>query len=211
MLQEAMTRGAVSIKTNDGWQGVFNHENSQPTIMGPAVWEELQENWKCLDKWGKALLECGYWEEFLNGGLCPYCGKYAIGNPHNVRADLLLEVKHGRLAPDPDVKRHFHSSKIPSVNSKSAPVDALWIEWVYLVHPKQYALEVFRSVRDEGIFSVKKNGRSWKQPFYKYFPMGFYSLFNKEPDWQEIEQRGRNVSVYYHRKYGVQSMKIAVL
>jgi len=79
------TRGAVGIGTPKKFLSVYNHFDSYPTGLGKEVWGHLQG--KDLSEFAKELLSYGDWREYLNEGVCEYCGKKA-GQPCNISGVL---------------------------------------------------------------------------------------------------------------------------
>ena len=208
--QPVNKRGAVGIMTDndEAWLGVFIGKGSNPLAFGNQLWTMLQENWQCLDRWGKALLECGYWEEFLNDRLCPYCGHYDVGQPHNVSGRIIAKCQsYGphSIAPDPHSLHHSHLAKMPTVISTNEVRDGLWVEWAYVLDPKTHNLSIFKSVMAGGFFLAKQRGRKWKQPKFRYYQIETFMLHGGEPDWAEIERRGLSISKYYHDKCNPQN------
>lgn len=202
MIMPTRKRGAVVIRgANDRYSGVFNFDGCSPTMFGNQVWERLQDNWNCLWEWSNKLLKYGYWEEFINDGRCQYCGKIGVGQPSKVGLGLLVAVNNGNMPPDPNAAQHSHYPTMPTVISDNAKTDGLFIEWIYIVDPQTYTLEVLRSIRAEGFTPMDKGGKKWSQPNYGYFPVGLYSLHGKEPDWAYIEQRGLQISSFHWDKF----------
>lgn len=81
------TRGAVAIKNGSDitkdWIGVYNHFDSYPNGLGRDLWEHLQD--KDIKRFADELLSYGDWREYLNGGICEYCGQKK-GQPCNIGA-----------------------------------------------------------------------------------------------------------------------------
>lgn len=75
------TRGCVAWGTEDNWKGVYNHWDSYPTGLGVEVWEEIKTIGAA--KLVEGLKRCGDWREYMNGGICEYCGK-KTGQPHSI-------------------------------------------------------------------------------------------------------------------------------
>lgn len=86
------TRGCVAIKQDEGWRGVYNHWDSYPTGLGKEVWDYLHQNGVDLQQFAKELLEYGDWREYLNNGVCEYCGK-RLGQPVNISGVICLGTK----------------------------------------------------------------------------------------------------------------------
>lgn len=198
---ENRKRGAVAIRLGKGWKAAYNEYRSNPTLFGPELWEILQENWKSLSRFGVDVLKAAYWEDYLNGGLCPYCGKFDKGHPHSIQGNLIQDIQNGLLAPDPDAKYHTHGIPTACLSSSNEDIDGLWIEWVYVIDHENYMLEVLKSVRDKGTRFVIRPGQKWEQDRYRYVSVGMYSLFGDEPIWSEVEHKGLKMSAYYYDKY----------
>lgn len=195
-------RGAVAIRSSENsWTGVFKADGSQPITFGEDIWSRLQDNWKCLVHWGKDLLSYGEWEDYLRGGRCPYCGKVGLGQPFKAHLSIIKQFNEGRLAPDVKCKKHAHIPPMPCLLSENEKVDGLWIEWVYVVDPINYTLEVLKSVRDKGATPFSSEGRNWNQPNYRYLSVGLFSLFDLQPAWLAVQNKGNGMSNYYYNKY----------
>lgn len=188
-------------KEKDGWTGVFKNDSMNPILFGQELWQELQANWSNLSFWGKQLLKYNYWDDFQNNGLCPYCGKIDLGQPNNIKAHVFRQLQDGVLTPDVDRIYHRHILRDTKVKSENGYIDGLFLEWLYIVDPETYSLEVFKAVRDEGIRLVISPTKQWEQPNYQYFPIGLYSLFSEEPDWASIENKGKRLSSVYWEKH----------
>lgn len=202
-------RGSVAIRqadSNNGdknWLGVFINDKSNPIAFGSQLWEELQDHWKCLRRFADNLLNCAYWQEYKNGGLCPFCGKFGVGQPHAVSGHifkLLQDNGPKSMAPDPNSTWHTHIKPQPRIEAKNAEKDGLWIEWVYVVDPKTYSLEILKAVRAKGFHTEFKDGKRWEQENYQYVSAASVNLFCDEPNWELIEKRGLNMSEYYFDK-----------
>jgi hypothetical protein len=205
-------RGAIGIRTGRTWQATYNFADSTPLVLGPQIWKMLQENWKSLERWGNQVLKYDYWDRYINDGICPYCGKTDVGKATRINGQLALQVAQGELAPDPEAKRHVHKPHKPAMTfSENEEIEGLWVEWVYIVNPKDYMLEVLRSVREKGTFPVVQGMRSWQQPYYRYHSIGLFSLFGDEPDWERVQKSGLSASAYYYNKYNSQSSRKKVL
>lgn len=202
-------RGTVAIRREDGkdgdknWLGVFINDKSNPIQFGSQLWDELQDHWRCLGRFAMNLLNCAYWDEYKNGGLCPFCGKYGVGQPHAVSGHIFEKYQDKgpeSILVDPKAIWHTHILPKPAIESKNAIDDGLWIEWVYLVDPKTYNLEILKAVRIKGFHTVIKQKKKWEQENYQYVSAASCNLFCDEPNWDIIEQRGLNMAEYYFDK-----------
>lgn len=198
---ETTSRGIVGIATEQGWQGRSNFGENRPTFFGHDIWIILQENWNCLHRWSEELLKFGTWNEYLTGGFCEYCGKYDLGCAVDVRGNLEWEIQEGKLAPDPERKRHSHVPFKPSITDKTFKKAGIFFDWIYIIKPQDYMLYIFKSVRKEGNIVVQKGERKWNQPVYRCFPIGMFSLLGNEPDWESIENKGAHAARYYYKKH----------
>jgi len=90
------TRGCVAIKQGEGWRGVYNHWDSYPTGLGKEVWDHLHysviQGVVNLQQFAEELLEYGDWREYLNNGVCEYCGK-RLGQPVNINVRIFCVPK----------------------------------------------------------------------------------------------------------------------
>jgi hypothetical protein len=87
------TRGCVAIRKKDGgWVGVYNHSDSYPTRLGKEVWNHLQG--EDLKRFAENLLRFDTWDNYMRGGVCPYCGKRGLSSPYSIRAEIF-----GRTPP----------------------------------------------------------------------------------------------------------------
>ena len=180
-------RGSVAIRQKDSkdgemnWLGVFINDNSNPVKFGSQLWDELQDHWKCLKRFADMVLDCAYWDEYKNGGLCPFCGKIGVGQPNAVAGHIFKLVQENgeeSMAPDPASIHHTHIKPQPAIKSENFKTDGLWIEWVYVVDPKTYSLEILKAVRTEGFHTVRRGLKSFQQENYKYISVAFCTLFN---------------------------------
>lgn len=203
IMQPIRRRGAIAISTDcdTEWVGAFIANGSNPMNFGSQLWDKLQDNWKYLERWSKQLLKCGYWEEFLNDGLCPCCGKFWVGYPIEMTGKLAAACVNGKIAPDPNAKYHRHAPTMSTVSSKGEQVDGMWIEWVYILDPKTYNLTILKSIRAGGTFGITRALKQWNQPKYRYFQVGTYNLMDYEPNWEIVEKEGYKISAYYHNKF----------
>jgi hypothetical protein len=84
------TRGCIAVGTLKNWKGIYNHSDSYPTWLGPELWEHLirqQLEGKTLAEIGRNILSFDDWRNYLQAGLCEYCGKLT-GQAHSIRGDV---------------------------------------------------------------------------------------------------------------------------
>jgi len=211
------TRGCVAIGTPGSWRGVYNHWDSYPTGLGRKLWDHLHPDGKLrdLNTFAQELLQYGDWREYLNNGICPYCGKRA-GQPHSIGGQICEAYVLHNLDPDeyqryiqkygypdPDAKYHQHGNGPEDQITSDAP-DPLFIEWVYVVNPKTRRLFVLArkyvpmpsdfSLPDEQTWCVlieTPEGKAWWYPgcsaAYRHILVAAVDLQGPEPDWEAIE------------------------
>ena len=100
------TRGCVAVKEGKGWRGVYNHSDSYPTGLGKELWDYLHKSEIDLHQFTEGLLEYGDWQEYLNNGICEYCGKRA-GQPCNISG--LLIIIPGDKATKKDIRAYWNN------------------------------------------------------------------------------------------------------
>lgn len=81
------TRGSVAWWEGGRVRGVYIHDNSYPTWLGPRLVAQIQE--LGLSNFMDLLRRVGDWSEMFSDGVCNLCGKRA-GQPHNI-----IAVVHG--------------------------------------------------------------------------------------------------------------------
>jgi len=95
------TRGVVAVGTGKRWRGVYNHWDSYPTGLGVDIQNKLKkeiEKGKTIKEICEELLKYTDWREYCNNGLCQYCGKVGLGQPHSISG--LIEFINYYKYPD---------------------------------------------------------------------------------------------------------------
>ena len=189
------TRGSLAWPLTDGsHKGVYNHDVSEPTALGASVFAEAKT--RGLGSLVELLHSCGDWRE-IRGGVCPYCGKVA-GQAHSISAMITAAARQGAEYPDPDARYHKHGGR---EEDQFDPFDdPLAIEWVYVLMPEQYLIEVWAHARHTR--ARAKNWKRWSRIKYKAFSGNVYThvhvvdirVSEPEPDWKALEARGLALS-----------------
>lgn len=141
------TRGVVAVGNLRLWRVVYNHSDSYPTWLGQQLYEHLTEalhNGKTLAEVGRNLLLFDDWRNYLNGGICEYCGK-VTGQPHTISGTLMLGTrKHRGKYPDPQARYHQHNSLANVASEQFTEKDTAhsWLEWVYIIDEPTEAIHV---------------------------------------------------------------------
>ncbi len=198
------TRGSVAIKADFGqWRGVYNHYDSYPSGLGKELWDYLKGHNIDLKKFAGELLQYDDWRNYLNGGLCPYCGKMGLGQAHSLTGSVIefqsKEFNDGPqdYFPDPEGKDHKHEPlQGAGIYSKNAKYDALFIEWVYVVDPLLARIEVYAGTKAKGKHKETSydGQRSWMADNYQYVLVTVIDLNQPEPDWEAIENYEKKLS-----------------
>ena len=214
------TRGCVAIGDKKKWEGVYNHFDSYPSGLGKELYEHLRgKGVDGLKKFAAELLKYDDWRNYLAQGLCEYCGQKGFGQAHSIsgvisiqidgipRTETEIEVINNRKEtgfPDPLAKWHSHGNVDEHMNQDNS--DALFIEWVYVIDPEFQKMYVFTHGRAKGEHEeVSYDGqRKWKSSNYKhYFVCEIdLSVVGVEPIWNEVSEKGDDVSSDMHKKFG---------
>jgi hypothetical protein len=213
-----MSNGAVAFKEGLGWFGLHHIGDPTPSILGAQVWRHLQEDIHYLKSIRKRLLAYKSWDEYINDGLCPYCGKYDKGMPVAIHPELYSKTNQiglylpdpeatdskTTLATDPEAKQHKHIKHRNLISADNAKEDGVFIEWVYVIDPLSYELNILKSVRGEGTHVQSVFG-GMKLYNYQYISVRKCELLRKEqswePDWEEIEEKGKKLATGFYHKY----------
>jgi hypothetical protein len=201
------TRGCVAVGTPDKWRGVYNHWDSYPSWLGACLAEHIRneiDDGKTFRQICEDILKYDDWRNYLNGGVCPYCGRKA-SQPHSISIILWaskeierilmtddknlepheVEIKNNLLKtgyPDPEMRYHKHeimgTERLKELQITSEDVDPLEIEWVYVLNPDEERMYV--------LYSTEVALNQWR-----YALVGDFSL--KEIladgiDWEDIER-----------------------
>lgn len=169
------TRSVIAYPHADGWSGVCCHSDGYPTWTGPEIWTVLRyRHNNDVSAFVEAEIKAhpGGWSQF--GDRC-YChGPEVEGEAHDMRYDFTDEATNA----------------------------ALFIEWVYVVG--RHAITIYTSVRREGTYREEyahlRSGY-YDAPSYGWGRVGQVSVHGEEPDWQEIETRGRHMRELAYRLY----------
>lgn len=86
--------------------------------------------------------------------------------------------------PDPDGLHHKHGQG-PRDHMTDKDVDALYIEWVYVLDPAEDVIEVWKSRSVKG--KVRKSGVSE----YEHIKVTTIPMKGPAPDWEKVEKLGR--------------------
>lgn len=175
------TRGCVAIKKGDGWLGLYNHFDSYPTGLGREVWEHIRG--KDLKQFAEELLRFDDWRNYLNEGVCEYCGKKGLGQPHSISGMISVKRKDQVNAKksetssyvDPEAKNHEHGKLEDKITPKN--VENTGLEWIYVIDPIRGTMTVYRVVYEMGsALVVEIDLRD-----------------SNSPDWQAIENKGDEI------------------
>jgi len=120
------TRGAVAIKNGNGWLGVYNHWDSYPTALGKELWDYLHQDGIDLGQFAQELLRYDDWRNFRDGGICPYCGKVGMGQPHSITGDAAYPALIGeykRYESADEMREYF--SQLPAWQGRDDEIEQM--------------------------------------------------------------------------------------
>jgi len=196
------TRGCVAVKTGENsWRGVYNHCDSYPTYLGREVWAILHD-YSTNKQFCDELLQFDDWRNFLNEGICEYCGKrtsqphsisipicgfdseYQISPRNEEEVKMLMDYRNTGY-PDPEAKYHKHNTEdLINIQITNETTEPLWHEWVYVIDVEKNKIEVLysRLVEDELPDQIK-----YEKSNYAHFKAAEIDIDGPEPNWEEIE------------------------
>jgi hypothetical protein len=149
------TSGIVAVGTLPEWRGIYSNSNSNPTYLGRNLREGFIEEiagGKSLREISETILSFDDWDNYQNGGVCPYCGKIAT-QPHSMTSDLVIGAGTFDECPDPDCLRHKHEpmADLLKVQYTSNSIeDDSDIEWIYVINVKARLIHVIDNRKDYG-------------------------------------------------------------
>lgn len=170
--------GCLCWQDKDEIVGIIIEDDYKPTKIGKKILEEI--NFIGYENLIKELQRYSHWEQYLNGGVCRFCGKITgHGVSNNVK--LLMESEFGEVDyPDPLEQFHRHLGPI-----KINPfVDPLTYEYVYFMNAPGKLTVWTTSPVAENIYSDK----------IIYSLKEYYEVIiavvntDNQPDWKEIEK-----------------------
>lgn len=193
------TRGAVAIKTDKGWRGVYNHFDSYPDGLGREVWVHLKTQVDSLKEFATGLLATDDWRNYLGGGLCEYCGKRGLGQPHTINGEVAYSKSEGFA--DPEAKHHKHGDLSDKITHDTG--DPLFIEYVYVIDADKKTMTILTGVRQKGYTEEKSHdGSTFKSPNYGHVEVETVSLEGNEPDWEALDQKAGKIREQAHANCG---------
>lgn len=120
------TRGAVAIKNSGGWLGVYNHWDSYPTGLGKELWDYLHQDGLDLEGFAKELLKYDDWRNFRGGGICEYCGKVGLGQPHDISGAICYPSLVGkRKQYDTADQMREHFKQLPAWQGRDDDIEQM--------------------------------------------------------------------------------------
>ena len=157
------TRCVLAVTKGNSWEGVYVHGSGYPEEMGPEIWTTLHSRHQ------------GDVAAFTDAELTAHSGGYST-YPDNCYCHVL----------------HDDAGPMRYTAEDEADNAAFDIEWVYVVG--RHVLTVFKSV-PTGCQERCENqaGRWWMQDVYRWAQVEQIDLTKPEPDWAEVEARGRRL------------------
>jgi len=180
------TRSCVAYKTKYGWKGVYSHWDGYPRGVGKVVYDIIMQRF------------------LLNKGRFGVSNNASVEKKLQAFIDIYIKGHPGGWSifgeecychsPEFVMRDGFVSGEITNET-----VDALSIEWVYIIDSKRGKLIILTNARDKGF--VFENG--FKISKYKHYKVCELELNPDlpEPDWKLIEMKGEEISEKYYKKY----------
>jgi len=110
------TRGVVAIYRDGTWEGRYNHSSSYPTYLGQNVFETarryLREDGD-LERFATTLLSRTDWREMESDGICAYCGKAGLGQPHSISGLIAYRSAEGLPASKEAIEAELTAMRKP--------------------------------------------------------------------------------------------------
>lgn len=191
------TRGCVGVMTGENsWSAVFNHWDSYPSGLGSEVWKVVKRSNVKLAEFCQEMMSYNDWREFLNQGVCQYCGKKGVGQPCSISGGIIGKETDEKAKkakdpnyqiqyPDPDAKNHDHDNSHHYIKSDDTE-EALWIEWAYIFDLKRNSMVIFANTS----LGTKKmvDGREVNE--YGYMKVREIKLsYKRTPNWKLIAKK----------------------
>lgn len=115
------TRGAVAIKNGGGFVGVYNHWDSYPQGLGKELWDYLHRDGIDLKQFADELLKYDDWRNFRGGGVCEYCGKVGLGQPHSISGVICYPDIPNRYKDADEMREYFR--QLPAWQGKDDDIE----------------------------------------------------------------------------------------
>jgi hypothetical protein len=158
------TRSVIAVAHGDVWEGVYCHSSGYPTWLGPELWTTFHAR-----HGGDIVAFEAQVIQAHRGGYSGYpddCYCHVVGDPA-------------------DADEEFYT---PEDEEQCA----LLIEWVYVFSRR--VLTVLKSVPTGK--TIRREGWQrgyWMEPVYRWAMTQQIDLHGLEPDWDEVEARGKQV------------------
>ena len=157
------TRGVIAFGRVSSWRGVYNHRDSQPTQLGPLVYQAWQEGTLTLD-----FLKAhpgGFLSFpdicFCHGDQAEQCGSCSKDSPYYIKG-------------------------LPKMFFSSGSADPLMINWVYVIDDGW--VHVLGNY-DTGRIRLKRGAAGvYRTLVYGFHEISTVFLAGAEPDWASIER-----------------------
>lgn len=194
--------GCVAVRRGKGWRGVFYSGDGSPHILGFQLHEYLKD--KDLNLFAKNLMLYDDWVDYLNNGVCEYCGGIGLGRPRiQNKAIGGIVVAQGDY---PDPERRYHSHEYAglarlmvraNILSRNEAQMANEVGWVYVVDTEKRTIEVFVTTKGSGRHKVSMPGGRWKMvENYQWLPIAVVEV-DDNSDWPALKEKGLKERMRY--------------
>jgi hypothetical protein len=157
------TRSIIAVAHGDVWAGVSCHMDGYPTWQGPRLWATFQ------------VRHGGDIAAFEAQELQAHPGGYS-GYP---------DACYCHAAEDPvEADEEYYTPE-------DEETCAVLMEWVYVFSRR--VLTVLKSVPTGRTLDCTGPYGAWRQPIYRWSMVQQIDLQGTEPDWEEVEERGKRL------------------
>jgi hypothetical protein len=101
------------------------------------------------------LLATDDWREYINDGVCEYCGVAGLGQPHTISVGRFNGAKHLLTGAPVPIHDHTRDDGEGSDPISETDFEDSWCEWAYVIDPFKQEIEVIsKHYGPQGTFAI---------------------------------------------------------